>query len=496
MNVWALLEGAAERHAARTAYAGTTRTWPEVRDRCLARAAWLVERGVSPGDRVALVARNGPAFLEWTFAAAGAGAVLQPLHTRLSRRELEAAIRLGDARLVLADRASSASLGPLAEGALDADLEPEGCGASFEPRLGAAESPAQLYTTSGTTGRPKGVPLTHANVCLHATAAIAELGLGDEDVWAHVAPMFHLADAWATLAVTAAGGQHAFLPRFDAGDALALFERDRVSVTNLVPTMLNLMVEHPGVASTDLTALRLVLSGGAPIAPAVVRRVLERFGCEYVQTYGLTETSPFLTLGLLEPHHRELPPEARLARRARTGRPMQGVELRVVDEHDEQIPLDDRTVGEIQARGATVFREYWQDPESTAATFRPGGWFATGDLARVDAEGWVQIVDRKKDMILSGGENVYSTEVEAVLYEHPAVLEAAVYGEPDEHWGERVVAAVVPGAGGALDVEELLSFCRENLADYKCPKHVDVLDALPRTGSGKIAKRKLRDGRA
>ena len=241
-----------------------------------------------------------------------------------------------------------------------------------------------------------------------------------------------------------------------------------------------------------------MLSGGAPIAPAAVREVLQTFGCEYVQTYGLTETSPYLTLSVLEPKHRELSEEAQLARRARTGRPFETVELEVVDGDGRPVPRDDRSVGEIVARGSTVTPGYWNRPEETAMAFRDG-WFHTGDLATIDREGWLNIVDRKKDMILSGGENVYSTEIENALYEHPAVLECAAFGVPSEQWGEEVRAAVVlsacaaagDSAGGTADA--LKDHCRAHLASYKVPKHIELLPELPKTGSGKISKQRLRD---
>jgi acyl-CoA synthetase (AMP-forming)/AMP-acid ligase II len=304
--------------------------------------------------------------------------------------------------------------------------------------------------------------------------------------------MFHLADAWATVAITLVGGVHVALPRFEARAALDLFERERVTVSNLVPTMLALMVAEPDARDRDLSAFRLVLSGGASIAPAVVQAVEETFKCEYVQTYGMTETSPYLTLSRLGPSERALPRPEQFRLRARTGRAFMGVELDVVDDHGRSVPRDDRTVGEIVVRAATVMRGYWQRPDLTAAVLRDG-WLSTGDLARIDARGFVEIVDRKKDMIVTGGENVYTTEVEHVLLAHADVLEAAVFGRPHDTWGETVHAAVVPKVGRAIDAAVLLAHCKERLAGYKCPREFRVLAALPRTGTGKIAKRMLRD---
>jgi acyl-CoA synthetase (AMP-forming)/AMP-acid ligase II len=332
--------------------------------------------------------------------------------------------------------------------------------------------------------------LTHHNVWTHALAAIAELQLSDRDTWAHVAPMFHLADAWATFAITWVGGCHVMVPKFDAAETLATFERERVTLTNLVPTMLNLMVKHPDRTRFDYGSLRLILSGGAPIAPAVVAAIVETFGCEYVQTYGMTETSPYLTLSLLKPHLRALPAAERLRFSAKTGRPFIAVELKVVKEDGKPVQTDEAEVGEILVRGPTVTPGYWQCPEETRAAF-DDGWLRTGDLAVMDAEGYLTIVDRKKDMIITGGEKVYSTEVEHVLYQHPAVLEAAVFGTSDPTWGELVNAAVVLRPGSTASADELDAFCRERLAGFKWPRRITFLAELPKTGSGKIMKRAL-----
>jgi acyl-CoA synthetase (AMP-forming)/AMP-acid ligase II len=367
-----------------------------------------------------------------------------------------------------------------------------GCAdAGFTPVAVEPDQVAQLYYTSGTTGRPKGVMLTHRNVCVHARWAIEELGLGASDVWAHVAPMFHLADAWATFAVTAVGGRHVMLPRFDAGAVLATIEQRRVTLSNLIPTMLNLMTKHPRLADHDYSSLRVVLSGGAPIAPEVVRATMAAFGCDYVQTYGMTETSPFLTMSILPDELDELPEERRSELKAKTGRPFGGVELKVVDEHGVPVAADEEQVGEIWVRGATITPGYWNRPEETAAAF-VDDWLRTGDLAVLDEHGFVNIVDRKKDMIITGGENVYSTEVENVLYTHAQVLEAAVYGVPDERWGEAVRAAVVLKPGERCAAEAIIAHCKARLAGYKTPKGIDFLEELPRTGSGKIFKQALR----
>ncbi|MEO8636906.1 MAG: long-chain-fatty-acid--CoA ligase [Gemmatimonadales bacterium] len=511
MSLWSILERARRLHPDRPAVGddGRALSYTTLGVRVDALAHRLVSLGLRPGDRVATLLPNGLPFLESYFAAAGAGLILVPLNTRLTASDLGFILRDSGSTVLLADP----RLAPLAQAALAEAPEvgqvvwagavpeapggtvgqewPEPSGQSFVSVATPMEHVAHLYYTSGTTGPPKGVMLTHRNVWVHALAAIAELELRETDVWAHIAPMFHLADAWATFAITWVGGRHVMVPGFEPGEALATLEHEGITITNLVPTMLNLMVKHPSATERHYPALRRILSGGAPIAPAVVEAIINVFRCEYVQTYGMTETSPYLTLSLLKHHLRALPPAARLRYQAKTGRPFLGVELRLVDEAGAVVAADERTVGEIQVRGETVTPGYWRRPDATAAAFTPDGWLRTGDLAVVDHEGYVSIVDRKKDMIISGGEKIYSTEVEAVLYRHPAILEAAVYGSADAVWGEVVSAAVVLRAGTRLTETEVVDFCRPQLAGFKLPRLVRFLTELPKTGSGKILKRAL-----
>jgi acyl-CoA synthetase (AMP-forming)/AMP-acid ligase II len=362
----------------------------------------------------------------------------------------------------------------------------------FQPESIQEDALAHLYYTSGTTGQPKGVMLTHKNVCLHALGTIAELKLTDSDIWGHIAPMFHLADAWATFAITWIGGRHVMVNRFDAEVVMATIERERITLSNLIPTMLNLMIKHPRVDSYKYSSLRIILSGGAPIAPELVRNIMETFGCDYIQTYGMTETSPYLTLSILKEHLRDLPPEKQLEYKAKTGRPFITVDLKVVDENGASIDPDDKQVGEILVRGDTITSGYWNRPEEDQKAFHKG-WLCTEDLAVIDKEGYVNIVDRKKDMIISGGENIYSTEVENVLYMNPKVLETAVFGVPDKKWGEAVKAAVVLKDNEIATEDEIISFCKKHQTSYKVPKSIDFLSELPKTGSGKIYKKALRD---
>jgi acyl-CoA synthetase (AMP-forming)/AMP-acid ligase II len=478
-------------------------SYGELGERVARLTATLVEMGVGPGDRVAILHRNCHRMMETYFAAVHAGAVLVPLNHRLTARDLAYIIDDTSSRVLLADEGWAA----LVEQAVAAAQSPPNllwCEQEYEAAIGRSAAsghgdpagdehdPANIYYTSGTTGHQKGVVLTHRNISSHALATIAELGLTETDVWAHVAPMFHLADAWATWAITMVGGRHVFVGSFEPRAVLQTFVGQRVTVTNLIPTMLNDLVAEPAARSTDFPDLRLLMSGGAPISPQLVRRIVETFRCEYVQTYGLTETSPYLTFSLLSDELRSRPPDEQMRLRSRTGRPALGVQLRVVDEHGEEVPADDETVGEIVARGDRITPGYWRLPEATAEAFR-GGWFHTGDLATVDREGYLNIVDRAKDVILTGGEIVYSTEVENALYEHSAVSEVAVVGVPDERLGERVHAVVVAAPGHTVVSEELIEHCRGRIAHYKCPRSVATVAALPRTGSGKISKKTIRE---
>ncbi|MGE0143923.1 MAG: class I adenylate-forming enzyme family protein [Planctomycetota bacterium] len=467
-------------------------TCGELRDAVECAAGALRSAGVDFGDRVLAICDNSYAYLVAHFALARIGAILVPINTRLLGSEVEVIRAHADAKTTIADRDHA----PICPGPwLDVESLASATASPKERIADArvhADHPAQLYFTSGTTGQPKGVILTHGNVVAHAVATIAELGLSARDTWAHVAPMFHLADAWASFAITAVGGRHVFLRRFDAEACANLLVRERVTITNLVPTMLTRMLALPSIEKRDFGAFRRVLSGGAPIAPETVRRIRDVFRCEYVQTYGLTETSPYLTMSLPDPEDDALDDEQRLARASRTGRAVLGVQLRVVDDQQRPVATDDHSVGEIEVRGPTITPGYWNDPAATAAAFTEDGYFRTGDLATIDARGSVRIVDRKKDVIKSGGESVFSTEVEYRLYEHPAVLEAAVFGEPDADLGERVVAAVVLRSGLHVEERELIAFCRQSLAAFKSPRRIRFLDALPKTGSGKIQKRMLR----
>ena len=489
-------------------------TYAQFSRRVDAFAHTLVASGVSPGDRVAILHPNCHVFLEAYFASARAGAIAVPINTRLAGREIGAILADSGASVLLTHTSVETTVADTLHEAGDwaglliwSGVGDPSVDHPFQQRYEHLETGsvadegirgpgddavAHLYYTSGTTGRPKGVMLTHHNVVSHAWGAIAELHLSDRDTWAHAAPLFHLADAWATFAITAVGGRHVVLPRFEPAMALATLRAERVTITNLIPTMLNDLVRVPGAADAPYPALRTIMSGGSPIAPDLVRRIMETFGCRYVQTYGMTETSPYLTLSLLKDHLRQAPLDDQFRYLSRTGREFITIDLEVVDEQGMPVPRDDETVGEIRVRGDSVSPGYWNLPDETAAAF-DGDWLKTGDLAVIDAEGYVNIVDRKKDMIVTGGENVYSTEVEYALAEHPGVRECAVIGVSDDRWGEAVTAVVVRVAGHDLAAEDLIAFCKARLARFKAPKSVEFVETLPRTGSGKIYKKGLKE---
>lgn len=472
----------------------------------------LLDLGLKKGDTVAILHRNCHYYLEVYFATMQIGIVLCPLNYRLSPRELAFILNDNDAKVLIAEGYFADKVtktlphvphiqeviwtGEESIESLKGKGYEDLCSSvSPSPPSGISldeEGIIQLYYTSGTTGRQKGVMLSHRNVYTHALSTIAELHLTDEDVWIHAAPMFHLADAWATWAITWVGATHTFVKEFNARDVLETIQRERVTISNMIPMMLNMLVNYPEAGKYDLSSLRVILSGGASIAPEVVRKTMETFKCDYIQTYGMTETSPYLTMSILKDHLKQLPEEEQFKYKAATGRAVMGISLRVVNEKGEEVKHDGKEVGEIVVKGDAVTRGYWGLPEETEKAIRDG-WLYTGDLAVIDEEGYVNIVDRKKDMIVTGGENVYSTEVENVLYMHPAILEVAVVGVPDEKWGEAIKAVVVLREGHKATEEEIIAFCRENIARYKAPKSVDFINELPKTGSGKIYKKGLRD---
>jgi fatty-acyl-CoA synthase len=466
------------------------RTYREYAERC-DRLAWVLrdQLGVAPGDRVAWLCGNTAELLEAYYAVLLAGAVLLPLNIRLARAEL---------RAVLADAGAAVLFRHPDQPDIGAELHTVVLGEDHEARLAAAppgpfptppvdeSAPAELFYTSGTTGEPKGVVLTHRNLYLHAVHSALTNGLSGADVVLHTIPLFHV-NGWGTPHyVTGLGGVHVLLPRFDTAEVLRLVEAEGVTRLFLVPTMTRLLLDEPSLATRDLSSLRQVSIGGAPAGPELLAEVEERLRCECICGYGLTESSPTLTRSLDKPGE---PKSA--TRRATTGLPIVGVDVRVLGPGDVEVPWDGRTPGEVCVRSNHVMAGYWGRPQETAEALRDG-WLRTGDVATVAPDGYLTIVDRLKDVIVSGGENIASVEVEKVLAAHPAVAEVAVVGVRDERWGEVPKAWVALRPGHEATPEELTEWVRARLARFKAPNSVAFLPELPKLGTGKIAKADLK----
>lgn len=517
MNLWLSLSKALSIWPEREAVVdGAKRfTYKQFGDRVANLTRALGELGLRKGSVAAIWSCNAHEYMETYYACAISGIVLVPLNYRLSVQEIDAILADCEAEVLVAHSGVAGAVAEMLAGEhkLRHVIWMENCPAEFKrssdydyeklvskgdgtfPDLPwmRADDLAHLYYTSGTTGRPKGVMLSQGNVAFNALGATCELHLSDRDTWIHAAPLFHLADAWSIFAITWVGGKHVFVPQFQSTEVLQAIEREKVSVTVLVPTMLNALLHDPRLSEFSYKSLRLILTGGSPIAPETVKKTVKTFGCEYIQLYGMTETSPFLTLSLPKFNQSDESDSEQTEIRSRTGRPYIGAEVRVVRTDGVDVTRNNMDVGEIIARGPTITAGYWKQPAATAETIKDG-WIHTGDLAVIDEHGSINIVDRKKDMIISGGENVYSTEVEYVLYEHPCVQECAVFGVPDERWGEAVQAVVVKRPGfDAVTAGDIIDFVRDKLAHYKAPRGIDFLKELPKTGSGKIYKKGLRE---
>jgi fatty-acyl-CoA synthase len=467
-------------------------TYREFAARC-DRLAWALVRdlGVLPGDRVAWLCGNTHELLEAYYGVLLAGAVLLPLNIRLSAPEL---------RFCVDDAGATALFRHPDQVALDHPLRTITLGHEYESLLAAQpatpfevgaideSAPAELFYTSGTTGDPKGVVLTHRNLYLHAIHSALTNALTGDDVFLHTISLFHV-NGWGTPHyVTGLGGVHVLLPRFDVDEVLRLIEQHLVTRLFLVPTMTTSLLASPRFDATDVSSVKQISIGGAPTPPSLLAEAEDRFGCEVICGYGMTESSPTLTRSLDKPGD----PKSR-DRRVTTGLPILGVDVRVLGDGDIEVPWDGETPGEVCARSNHVMQGYWNRPEETAETLR-GGWLRTGDIAVVSPDGYLTIVDRKKDLIISGGENVSSVQVENTIAAHPSVSEVAVVGVPDERWGEVPRAFVTLRTGASATEAELIAWVRERLAHFKAPKSVVFVDELPKGGTGKILKAALRSG--
>lgn len=465
-------------------------TYAEFAARCDRLAhALRGDLGVQPGEVVAWLCGNTHELLEAYYGVLLAGGVLLPLNIRLAPAELRAI--LTDSGAVVLFRhpdqvdpghgGRTVVLGEAHERLLAAQPS-----APADPPPVDEHSAAELFYTSGSTGTPKGALLSHRGLYLHAVHSALTMGLTGDDVVLHTIPLFHV-NGWGTPHyVTGLGGVHVLLPRFDAGEVLRLVEAHRVTRLFLVPAMARLLLDHPTIRERDLTSVTQISVGGAASSPGLLAELDGAFGCPVICGYGMTESGPTLTRSLPKPGQPSTP-----AQRATTGLPIVGVDVRVLGSDDVEVPWDGVTVGEVCARSNHVMIGYLGQPAATEAVLA-GGWLRTGDLAVVDPEGYLTIVDRAKDLIVSGGENIASVEVEHALATHPEVREAAVVGVPDERWGEVPWAYVSLMEGATVDEADLIAWVRDRLAGFKVPKSVVILDELPKGGTGKIMKQDLR----
>lgn len=500
---WVRRRAVKSRHHTALVFRDAETTYAALGARIDALAGALRERGVAPGDRVAYLGNNHPSFIESMFATTLLGAIFVPLNTRLSPAELTYQLEDSGARLLIAsasldDAASTATAElalerlrvrePDAAAAPDGVLDYESLIAAAEPLVEAPhvtlDDRAVIIYTSGTTGRPKGAVLTHGNLTWNALNAITDYDYSSSERTLIISPMFHVASfGMGVLPTFLKGGAVLLQERFVPGEALAAIERLQATFISGVPTTYQFMMEDPAWSTTDIRSLRSMTCGGSAISERVVAAYAER-GLAFSGGYGMTEASPGVTM---------MPPWHAADRIGSSGLAHFFTTFRLRDTESGELVTASDQRGEIEASGPSVFLEYWGRPDETAAAFTSDGWFRTGDVGFADADGFLTVVDRVKDLIISGGENIYSAEVEQVVSAIPGVTGVAVIGVPSERWGEVPHAVVTLAPGAALDLETLLAFCSERLAKYKLPKSLEIVDELPRTASGKVRKAELRE---
>ena len=468
----------------------------------------LLEMDIQKGDRVCILSPNSHFFLESFYATSQIGVILVPLNYRLVAADHEYILNHAGVKLVLVDHEYTRVVDGIRPNlssvrhfvvAQDQGEAPDGWSdweALIAGQPETAPAPVErgendlvsINYTSGTTARPKGVMLTHRNCYINAYSLIAHLRVSHEDVELWTLPMFHCNGWGGVYALTGMGGTHVVLRAIDAAEIYRLIEREKVTFACMAPTVLRTVLDYPDKDKHAMESQPRFTVAGAPPPAAFIERLETELGWEFIQIYGLTETAPVLTVS-----HPDFGTETQdYARRSRAGVPAVGVDLVLLDDADRPIPRDGTSVGEVCARSNVVFKGYWEQPEETGKAIRDG-YFHTGDLAVWDEVGNIHIVDRKKDVIISGGENISSPDIEDALYRHPAVMECAVIGVPHEKWGETPKALVVLRAGEQASEEQLIAFCRENLAHFKCPTSIEFRDELPRTATGKLQKFKLRE---
>jgi acyl-CoA synthetase (AMP-forming)/AMP-acid ligase II len=488
-----------------TVFGTRTRRWDEFAERVARLAGGLHSLGVARGDRVAVLGLNSDRYFEIYGAVSWAGAVVVPLNTRWSAPENIYALNDSGAAVLLVDDAFAS---------MASSILARACAVREVIHMGEASAPAGMrhyeeliersapipddgrtgpdlagiFYTGGTTGFPKGVMLSHGSLWASAAAASTFVPRILDAVVLHAAPMFHLAAFGGVMGALLTGARHVIIPRFDPGLVLETIERHKVTNVALVPTMIRMLVTHPNLPRTDLSSLRHLAYGASPMPEALLREAMRALqGCQFFQAYGQTELSPVATILAPEYHTFEGPKAGKLAS---AGRVSPCCEVQVVDPSGSELPRG--TVGEIRVQGLNAMLGYWNKPEETAATLR-GGWVHTGDAGWMDEEGFLYVVDRVKDMIISGGENVYTAEVENACVSHPAVSQCAVIGIPDDEWGEAVHAIVILKDGQRVTASDLIGHCHGLIAGYKCPRSVETrTDPFPLSGVGKVLKRELR----
>ena len=486
-------------------------TYAEYGQRVNRFANVLLNKGLRTGNVVSFLTYNSHQLLEAYYAVPQANGVLNPINIRLSPAEIEYIVNHAETRILCFHQ----DFLPIIEQVkpnlksveqyiiFESEIEPEWAkgyesllqtaSPVFEIDLSKIDENAvvELFYTSGTTGHPRGVEITNRSLYLHTLDAIIGFQVSDEDALLHVVPLFHV-NGWGTPQfLTAVGGKHVMLRKVDYGDMLRLIEQEGITKILGVPTIFNGLLQHPDLKKYDLRSLKEVIIGGAASPLSLIEKLESELGCKAIVGYGLTETSPFAVIARPKPHLK-IDEKTRLNTQVKTGLPIVGVNLRVVDDNGNDVPADEKSIGEIVFRSNAVMKGYRNDKAATDAAIKDG-WFHSGDMAIVDREGYITIVDRKKDIIISGGENISSVEVEKVIQNHPAVFEAVVIGVPDEKWGEVPKALIVLKPGMETDEQEIMNFVRAFLAGYKLPKSVEFRKELPKGGTGKILKKDLRE---
>lgn len=470
----------------------------------------LTSLGVDEGDVVSFIAYNSHQLLEAYYAVPQIQGVINPINIRLSSNEIEYILNHAEAKILcfhqdflpmveeMRPRLPKVKDYIVIEAEKDVDwanhyetlLENQSPDAEIDLDTVDENAVIELFYTSGTIGTPKGVAITNRSLYLHTLSAINGFQVTDEDALLHVVPLFHV-NGWGTPQfLTAVGGKHVMLRKMDFGEILRLIEEERITKILGVPAIFNGLLAHPDLKKYDLSSLKEIIIGGAPSPLSLIVALEQEIGCKAIVGYGLTETSPFGVIARPKPHLK-IDETTRLKTQVKTGLPIVGVRLRIIDENGLDVPRDEKTMGEIVFRSNIVMKEYLKDPKATSEVI-VDGWFHSGDMAVVDDEGYITIVDRKKDIIISGGENISSVEVEKIILNHPAVFETVVIGVPDEKWGEVAKAIVVLKPGTQASEGEIINFVKERLARYKAPKSVEFWNELPKGGTGKVLKREIR----